>query len=160
MITLINYGLGNIRAFINAYKKLGITLAIANSVSDLTSASKLILPGVGAFDHAMQKFNASGMRDTISNMVLQKNIPVLGVCVGMQMLADYSEEGNLPGLGWIKGAVKKFNLNDNPNIKLPHMGWNNLKIKKNNPICLEQDISTWFYFLHSYYFECKNIEHT
>src|SRR5690606_29854075 len=103
MITIINYGLGNIQAFVNGYKRLHIPVKVATNAEQLTGASKLILPGVGAFDHAMQRLNASGMRQSLDDMIIGQGVHVLGICVGMQMLADSSDEGVLPGLGWIPG---------------------------------------------------------
>ena len=110
MITIVNYGLGNISAFANVYKRLNIPVTIATHKEELQGASKIILPGVGAFDHAMTLLNNSGMRETLDELVLEKKIPVIGICVGMQILAKSSDEGILPGLGWIDGEVKKFDL--------------------------------------------------
>jgi len=161
MITIINYGLGNIQAFVNVYKRLHIPVTVASSVSGFAEASKLILPGVGAFDHAMQRLNGSGMREALSDLVQEQGVPVLGICVGMQMLADGSDEGELPGLGWISGRVRSFNsVPQLADLPLPHMGWNDVK-----PIAdcqlfdgLEED--SRFYFLHSYFFECQQPEST
>jgi glutamine amidotransferase len=157
MITIINYGLGNVQAFANLYKRLNIPAAIATSAPDFKDASKLILPGVGAFDHAMELLEASGMRGTIDDLVLNQGVPVLGVCVGMQILAGSSEEGNLSGLGWIEGRVRRFDetkLHQPP--RLPHMGWNDVVPKGGAGLFsgLEQD--SRFYFLHSYYFDCAS----
>ena len=110
MITIINYGLGNIRAFVNVYNQLNVPVNIATQCDDLKTATKIILPGVGAFDYAMQRLEKSGMRQTLDEIVLQRHVPVLGICVGMQMLARSSEEGSLSGLGWIDGEVKRFNF--------------------------------------------------
>jgi glutamine amidotransferase len=157
MIALIDYGVGNIRAFTNIYKKLDIPVKIAKSVEDLEGVNKLILPGVGAFDHAMEQLERSGMRNRLDELVLGNRIPVVGICVGMQMLAKSSDEGVLPGLGWVDASVKKF---DESKIQyathLPHMGWNDVKSIKKNPILngLEKDAK--FYFLHSYYFHCND----
>lgn len=153
MITIIDYGLGNIRAFQNVYERLNITAKVAQSAADLKDAQKIILPGVGAFDFAMSQLNASGMRDELEKQVLLNKVPVVGICVGMQMLAKSSDEGILPGLGWIDGVVKKF---DETTIiyktRLPHMGWNTINPVKSNPILSGLDGGSKFYFLHSYYF--------
>ena len=156
MITIIDYGLGNIQAFINIYKQLHIPLKVAKSVGDFAGCTKLILPGVGHFDYAMHQFNASGMRAKVESLVLQDNVPVLGVCVGMQIMAESSEEGVEPGLGWINGSVKSLVeiVKSDSNLPLPHMGWNSVTPKHKGlfgGICAS-DLE--FYFLHSYYFHC------
>jgi glutamine amidotransferase len=157
MITIINYGLGNVQAFANVYKRLNIPVAIAKCADDLDGASKLVLPGVGAFDHAMELLDASGMRAALEHKVLGQAVPVLGVCVGMQILARSSEEGRLSGLGWIDGRVRRFDENTlQQPPRLPHMGWNDVVPKDNAKLFggLEQD--SRFYFLHSYYFDCAS----
>ena len=156
MITIINYGLGNIRSFVNLYERLNIKTKVANSTDDIKSATKIILPGVGAFDYAMSKLNKSGMREELEKRVLIDKVPVLGICVGMQILGDRSEEGTMKGLGWIKGTNKKFKINEKS--ILPHMGWNNMDNIKKNKIFDNINESSRFYFLHSYYFECENQE--
>jgi glutamine amidotransferase len=108
MIILIDYGVGNIKAFANIYKRLNIPIKIARKVEDIDNASKLILPGVGAFDYAMAQLEESGMRQRLDELVLINKIPVVGICVGMQMLANGSDEGKKNGLGWIDAFVKKF----------------------------------------------------
>jgi len=157
MITLIDYGVGNINAFVNVYKRVDVPVKIAKTKEDLIGAEKLILPGVGHFDHAMTQLNNSGMRDTLDKLVLVDKIPVIGICVGMQMMANCSDEGTMEGLKWIDASVRKF---DEAKIKqvtrLPHMGWNDVKPVKDLSLFngLEQDAI--FYFLHTYYFECNN----
>ena len=156
MITIIDYGLGNIRSFVNLYERLNIKTKVANSTDDIISATKIILPGVGAFDYAMSKLNKSGMREELEKRVLIDKVPVLGICVGMQILGDSSEEGTMKGLGWIKGTNKKFKISEKS--ILPHMGWNNMYNLKKNKIFENINESSRFYFLHSYYFECENQE--
>ena len=157
MITIVNYGLGNIKAFVNIYNKLNVPCEIATNATDLEKADKLILPGVGAFDHAMEELDNSGMRSTLDNMVLNKKIPVLGICVGMQMLAHSSDEGILPGLGWINGIVKKIDPEKlHHTTHLPHMGWNDVKAVKQSNLFSELEKDACFYFLHSYYFSCND----
>lgn len=154
MIGIIDYGLGNIKAFENIYHKLNIPFKRLRSAEDFTDITHLILPGVGAFDHAMQLFNDSGMREVTESFVLIKKIPVIGICVGMQMLAKCSEEGVLPGLSWIDGLVKKFDENKiKDNTHLPHMGWNDVDVSLANPLFRGFPGVAKFYFLHSYYFE-------
>ena len=158
MITIIDYGLGNIKAFANIYERLNINVKIAKTKYDIVGAEKLILPGVGAFDFAMSQLNSSGMRDVIEKEVISNKVPVLGVCVGMQMLANSSEEGELDGLGWVDGTVNKFDkkLFNSDLCRLPHMGWNNVnQSNKSNLFSNVPDLGR-FYFLHSYYFNCNN----
>ncbi|MEV9528523.1 imidazole glycerol phosphate synthase subunit HisH [Aliarcobacter butzleri] len=158
MIGIIDYGVGNIKAFANIYKNLNIPFKIVKDISGFENITKLILPGVGSFDHAMISLQNSGMREKLDELVLEKKIPVIGICVGMQMLAKSSEEGILNGLGWIDGIVKKFDKSKIKNAPLPHMGWNNLKIEKKNKIFDNLEENPRYYFLHSYYFECENKE--
>ena len=156
MIGIIDYGVGNIRAFTNIYQRLNIPSKVVSNAVDFTDVTKIILPGVGAFDHVMTKLCISGMRKMLDKYVLEKKVPVLGICVGMQMLADSSEEGVLPGLGWIGGKVKKIDLSNlNHRLPLPHMGWNCMTQVMNDPLFNELEQNARFYFLHSYYFECK-----
>lgn len=152
MIALVDYGLGNIQAFSNIYRRLNIEVRCVSCAEDLRSAEKIVLPGVGAFDWAMSRLNDSGMRRMLDELVLERGVPILGVCVGMQMLANGSEEGELPGLGWVSGKVRRF---DESVLKakthLPHMGWNTVT-PKDHPLFGEIDTPE-FYFLHSYFFD-------
>jgi len=155
MITLIDYGLGNIKAFANLYNRLNIPITIASSPEAILEAKRLILPGVGAFDEAMTLLNQSGLTAVLTEKVIHQKTPILGICVGMQMLANSSEEGTLPGLGWIPGIVKKFDPSTIPYItKLPHMGWNTVAARPASPLFAGIDQNGRFYFLHSYYYEC------
>lgn len=159
MITIIDYGVGNINAFVNVYKRLDVPVKIAKTKEDLIGAEKLILPGVGHFDHAMQQLNQSGMRETLDELVLIENIPVIGICVGMQMMANSSEEGKEEGLKWIDASVKKFDETKIHQVtRLPHMGWNDVKPCLDNPLFAGLEHDAIFYFLHTYYFECNKKE--
>jgi len=159
MITIVDYGLGNILAFLNVYKRLNIEVSIARRAADLTAPSKVILPGVGAFDHAMELLERSGMRNALDELALGKRIPVLGVCVGMQILARSSDEGSSPGLGWIPGYVKAFkSLKLDDRLPLPHMGWNDVRPVAGNKLFVQLESEARFYFLHSYYFHCERRE--
>ena len=159
MIAIINYGSGNIHAIGNIYDRQRIPYTIVDKPEDLLVADKIILPGVGAFDETMGMLNKSGFKELLTEFVIDKKVPVLGICVGMQILGEGSEEGNLPGLGWISGFVKKFDKNllqHKP--KLPHLGWNSVKIRKQSTVLEGIDESEGFYFIHSYYFQCKREE--
>ncbi len=159
MIRIIDYGLGNIQAFLNVYKRLNIPAGIARCTADLDDADRLILPGVGAFDHAIQLLDASGMRPSLDSLVLDRGIPVLGICVGMQILAHGSDEGSSTGLGWIPGRVRGFKHLQMPGLMLPHMGWNDVTPAAPSQLFRELWADPRFYFLHSYYFECEQTQH-
>ena len=158
MIIIINYGSGNVRAIGNIYDRLKIDYCIVSSITAIPSnVSKIILPGVGAFDETMSMLLESGFRDALDELVLGKKIPVLGICVGMQILSSGSKEGVLSGLNWIPGMVKKLPkelLTHKP--RLPHLGWNSISIQKSTAIMEGIDEQLGFYFIHSYYFECSN----
>lgn len=157
MIKIVDYGSGNIQAILNIYKRLNIECSTAKSASELELATKLILPGVGAFDKTMRQLFESGLRDKLDELVLVKKMPVLGICVGMQILANSSDEGELTGLGWIAGQVRKFDASTfTQKPYVPHMGWNNAKPVIDHPLFKNINEDQGFYFLHSYYFECKN----
>lgn len=158
MITIVDYGLGNIGAFLNMYKRMNISAKVARTRDELGDAERIVLPGVGAFDHAMHLLDASGMRPVLEDKIVGDKVPVVGVCVGMQILADASEEGQERGLGWIPGTVRHFRSMPVPNdLPLPHMGWNDVE-----PVSPEEGLfhgigpNARFYFLHSFYYECAD----
>ncbi|MGA2263182.1 MAG: imidazole glycerol phosphate synthase subunit HisH [Acidobacteriota bacterium] len=154
MMKIVDYGLGNIRAFLAAYKKLGIPISTASTPAELAGSTRIILPGVGSFDNAMARLEESGLRESLNRLVLVENVPVLGVCVGMQMLAQRSEEGLLGGLGWIAGEVKKFSSVAGGRLRrVPHMGWNEARLVRPNKL-FDGLAGARFYFLHSFYLEC------
>lgn len=158
MIIILDYGVGNIHSFITMFKRLNVPVRTATKIEDLSGASKLILPGVGAFDHAMQRFNASGMRSKIEELVLNEKLPILGVCVGMQMLGSNSEEGLLPGLNLIPGSVNSLSKHpESTNFPSPHMGWNDVNFKPSSKLnSISSKSLPRFYFLHSYYFDADD----
>lgn len=159
MIGIVDYGLGNIKAFVNIYKKLDVGLSVVRAKKDLDGITKIILPGVGAFDHAMTQFSNSGMREAVEELVLGKKAPLIGICVGMQMLANTSDEGKLNGLGWIDGSVRLIDTSClSSATRLPHMGWNDVVRQRESPILKSFETTSEFYFLHSYCFHCDNQE--
>jgi len=151
MIAIVDYGVGNLSSIKNMIKKAGGEAIITADQNEIDRAEKIIIPGVGHFDHCMKQFNASGLRDDISKKVFDQKTPVLGVCVGCQMLMESSEEGNEPGLGWIKGKVIKFKKENLPSDhKIPHMGW--ADVQPVDGATLYNEISEpRFYFVHSYH---------
>ena len=159
MITIVDYGLGNIKAFLNVFHRLNIKAKTAKTGTELADASRVILPGVGSFDDAMRRLTESGMRDALDDLALRRRVPVLGVCVGMQMLAHGSDEGQLPGLGWIAGRVKRFASGPSAApLPVPHMGWNDVRPVSKSRLFDQLDEGARFYFLHSYYFVCDRDE--
>ena len=155
MICVVDYGVGNVQAFLNLFKRIGIDAMRASKSDELVNANKLILPGVGHFDHAMEQLNLSGMREKLDDLVLGSKVPIMGICVGMQMLADSSDEGSLPGLNWIPGRVREFSSEINgTNMPMPHMGWNELNTYPQEKLFAKGfESSAHFYFLHSYFFD-------
>lgn len=150
MITIVNYGMGNLGSVQNMLKRIGHSSVIQSDPDAIRKAQKLILPGVGAFDTAMQCLLNSGIKEALDEAVMQHETPVLGICLGMQLLTSGSEEGQLPGLNWIPGMAHKF-PNDIPNLKVPHMGWNTIQITHPNLLTSGMTADTRFYFVHSYY---------
>ena len=151
-LSIINYGCGNIGSIPNMLKRCGATATIANSPDDLRCVSKIILPGVGAFGHAMNNLEKSGFIEPLNQLVCEKKIPILGICLGMQILGESSDESpNIKGLGWIKGHLEHFKVKDFK-LKVPHMGWNNVCLKNNTHPVLSGLDDMRFYHVHSYHY--------
>jgi imidazole glycerol-phosphate synthase subunit HisH len=159
MIGVVDYGLGNVEAFLNAYHRLHIPASKLTNPSMFDQVDRLILPGVGSFDWAMQQLFESGMKEALDKSVLINRKPILGVCVGMQMMANKSSEGNNPGLGWIDMQVSDFHsVLSNREHAIPHMGWNSVAPHTSNGLFKGLDSESRFYFLHAYYFESNTKE--
>jgi glutamine amidotransferase len=154
MITIIDYGLGNLVSVKNMFKKLGISSEISDNIETISNAEKLILPGVGAFDNGMNLIAQKGLREVLDKKALIDKTPILGICLGMQLLTKNSEEGKEEGLGWIDAETIKFNFIDKT-LKIPHMGWNYIEVKKKNQL-ISSVGKHRFYFVHSYYVKCNN----
>ena len=158
MIVIIDYGMGNVGSILNMFKKLGVSnVIVSNKIEDIEKAGKLILPGVGAFDNGMKNLKQSGLIPVLNKKVLEDKVPVLGICLGMQLLCNKSEEGEEPGLGWIGADVIRFKIDDTINFKIPHMGWNYVEIKEENPL-ISKEHKNRYYFVHSYYVKCNEEE--
>jgi glutamine amidotransferase len=156
MIVVVDYGVGNLSSVSNMLRKAGGDVAISRDPTDVLAADKLLLPGVGHFDHGMKMLNASGLREAIDRFALEMRRPVLGICLGAQILGKGSEEGDTPGLGWIDMVCRK--LPAMPGIRVPHMGWNQIKRKKPSPLMDHMEDDARFYFVHSYRMECAHAE--
>lgn len=157
MITILDYGSGNLNAIKNIYERLSIPFEFANTKELIEKADHIILPGVGAFDETISTLQEKGFIEVLNKKVLEEKVPILGICVGMQMLADSSEEGTLNGLSWIHGNVKKFDKNFiQGKPKIPHLGWNSIEITRDCSLFKDIDPAIGFYFVHSYYYECAD----
>jgi imidazole glycerol-phosphate synthase subunit HisH len=154
MIAIISYGSGNLAAISNIYTQLRIEHVIATDSAAIVTADRYILPGVGHFGRTMETIRDSGLVDALHEQVVVKGKPLLGICVGMQLLADFGEEGDCAGLGWVHGTVRRFAPESVPGGRLPHMGWNSIVVR-NDPLGIFRNIEaqTGFYFLHSFYFD-------
>ena len=158
MITIIDYGMGNLGSIQNMFKYIGVESTIENDVDKIKNASKILLPGVGSFDTAMKKINESDLKEVLNEKVLKEQIPVLGICLGMQLLTNSSEEGNLEGLGWIDAKAINFKEKIDKGYGVPHMGWN--IVNKSNDSQLTQGFEEFdesrFYFVHSYFVKVED----
>ena len=154
-VGIIDYGAGNIGSVLNLVRKVGGTPQLVKGPEQLAEVDKLVLPGVGSFDNGMTMLKASGLIPEMQNKVLIEKIPILGICLGAQLFTRGSEEGELPGLGWIKADTVKFNFSDNK-LKIPHMGWNYVNIEHEHPILSGMYPNPKFYFVHKYYMKPEN----
>ena len=157
MLCIIDYGLGNVNSVRNMLKKIGVSAQISRSPDDIRKAKKLILPGVGAFDTGMRNLHELGLIPVLEEQVFERSVPILGICLGMQLMSKSSEEGRLPGLGWIDGNTKRFLLDGaNAHLPVPHMGWNEVAIAKPHWLSANLPANSRFYFVHSYHVDCAN----
>ncbi|MFZ1752685.1 MAG: imidazole glycerol phosphate synthase subunit HisH [Caldilineaceae bacterium] len=148
MITIVDYGMGNLGSIKNMFKHIGVAASITGNPDEIASADKLLLPGVGAFDSAMTRINNSGLREILDHKALVERVPVLGICLGMQLLTTSSEEGSLPGLGWIPAVTTRFPSLSG--LKVPHMGWNEVTPVRDSRLIADLPPHSRFYFVHSY----------
>jgi glutamine amidotransferase len=155
---IIDYGMGNLGSIANMIKYLGHKSIITSDLTQIETASKIILPGVGHFDKAMVNMNSLGISEILKRKALDEKTPILGICLGMQLMCNESEEGNVSGLGIIDAKVSKFRFNNNRNLKVPHMGWNLVLQKKKSILFGDELYEMRFYFVHSYYVSCHNAD--
>jgi glutamine amidotransferase len=156
MITIIDYGMGNLGSVGNMFKRIGVPAEITSDIARIEGATKLLLPGVGAFDAAMSRIGEMGLREILNRKAMVERVPVLGICLGMQLLTESSEEGVLPGLGWIKGNTLSFHDRIAPELRIPHMGWNIAISQKATPMVDGFEGEQRFYFVHSYFVVAKD----
>lgn len=156
-IVIINYEMGNLNSVIRQFYRIGESANITSDPTDILNADKLVLPGVGHFQKAVENLRHLNLWDALNEAVLVKNIPILGICLGMQLMAKHSEEGNVEGFGWVNAQVVKFSINDFLKYKVPHMGWNNVSIKKQSQLFDGVNLESGFYFVHSYHLKCDNV---
>lgn len=156
MVAIIDYGLGNLASISNMLKKIGVSSIITKNLSEIQNATHLILSGVGHFSKAMDNLINSGLLDVINYEVMIQKKPILGICLGMQLLTEFSEEGNCNGLGWINATTKKFSFDDK-HLKIPHMGWEPVNYRK-SILSEDKEKERRYYFVHSYFVQCRNRE--
>lgn len=158
-IAVIDYGMGNVGSIRNMLSKIGADAIVTSDPAIISGADKIILPGVGAFDHAMQRLEKLKLVPLLEDRVLNESVPFLGVCLGMQLLTKGSEEGNLPGLGWIDAQTRRFDAKGrSEELPIPHMGWNTVRDEGRGWILTGQPENSRFYFVHSYYVQCSSEE--
>lgn len=155
-VTMVDYGLGNLGSVANMLRRLGVTVEVCSDPARIAKASALILPGVGHYDHGMRELARRGLIDALEERVVRDKIPVLGICLGAQLLARKSEEGKLPGFGWIAADVKKFCFDGSRSLPIPHMGWNEIIPYDHEFFAGHEPGETRFYFVHSYHIVCDD----
>jgi glutamine amidotransferase len=155
-VVIIDYKMGNIHSVARKLKILGVNYEISNNPEIIKQADKLILPGVGHFGKAMNQLKESNLIDVLNDSVINQKKPILGICLGMQLMANFSEEGNSEGLGWIDGQVVRFHVIDKLRYKIPHTCWNGIQVQKESSLNLDLSNEDEFYFVHAYYFAVKN----
>lgn len=158
MVTIVDYGMGNLGSVANMFKKVGAVTEITNDLERIADAKKILLPGVGAFDTAINKIDEGNFRAILNQKALIEKIPVLGICLGMQLLTRSSEEGVCKGLGWIPADTLKFSFEKDSGLKIPHMGWNEVRGINSSPLTMDLVDEARFYFVHSYYVKADNQE--
>ena len=161
-ISIVNYGCGNIGSIVNMLKHIGVATEVISESEQVKKAEKIILPGVGKWDSGIHNLRVSGVLSTLEERVLNDKIPILGICLGMQLLLNSSEEGSLPGLGWIDGTVRAFDFSrvdtGSKRLAVPHMGWNAVTTTQESTLTESLDEKSKFYFVHSFYADLQASE--
>jgi len=157
MIVVIDYGMGNSGSVVNMLKRTGQEVIFTSTVADIKKASKIILPGVGAFDNGIENLQKLGLLNALNERVVVDKIPILGICLGMQLFGRQSEEGKRAGFGWLDAQTVRFTQDDIPlRCKIPHMGWNGITVRQDSPLFTNLDEEKRFYFVHSYHMQCND----
>lgn len=156
-ITVVNSQMGNIGSVVKKLKRIGVNVLVASNDRDILNATKIVLPGVGHFSTAVKRLKQFNMWESLNETVIEKNTPILGICLGMQLMAKHSEEGSCNGFGWFDAEVVKFRINESEKtkFKVPHTGWNTIVAKKQNSLLEGVSESGEFYFVHSYHLKCN-----
>jgi glutamine amidotransferase len=148
--------MGNLLSVQNMLKRIGAVCEITGDLEQISKAKKILLPGVGAFDAAVERIDSVGLREVLNKKALEEKVPVLGICLGLQLLTNSSEEGKLPGLGWIPAKTVKFNFQQPSNLKIPHMGWNEIHIMNQHALLCDLPAEPRFYFVHSFHAKAED----
>lgn len=157
VVAVVDYGMGNVGSIRNMLRKVGARATIASTPDILAEATKIVLPGVGAFDQGIEKLEQGGFRQVLDELVLHRHVPILGICLGMQLFTTRSDEGSRPGLGWIPGETLRFRRETMPAaLRIPHMGWNTVSVRKSSPLFDGLTEEQRFYFLHTYHVVCDD----
>ncbi len=154
-IVVVDYGLGNLRSVLRGFNRIGCKAVLTEKKNEILAADKIVLPGVGHFKTGMKKIKDLGLDTILTTKVIEQKTPILGICLGLQLFCKSSEEGNVDGLGWVDAEVRKFRVNDKTRYKVPHMGWNDVKVENSNLLNANINDDELFYFVHSYHLECN-----
>lgn len=155
-IVIVDYGMGNVGSIQNMFRKVGADSTISSNLTEIQDAEKLVLPGVGSFDRGMIQLRNSGIQNILEEKVIAKKTPILGICLGMQLFSKSSEEGSLPGLGWIDAKTIRFKAGECEGLRIPHMGWNYITLTSDHPMTVGLKDDSRFYFVHSFHVECAD----
>lgn len=155
MVLVVDYRMGNIGSIVNMFRRINVETIVSSDAKEIERADKIVLPGVGSYDAGMRNLRAMGLIEPLRRRAVEQRVPLLGICLGMQLLARSSEEGSEPGLGWVDAKVVKFSLGLGANMKIPHMGWNSVRLSKESLLFRQMYENPRFYFVHSYYVLCE-----